>query len=83
MRRKNRIYCFLGDFKKQEGVKLYSRIPDYDDFQGYDFGEEDILRQVALRIYSHFHKHSLQALKHHLFAVKFPKKHFKENKRNG
>ena len=28
----------LGDFEKQEDVKLYGRLPDYDDLQCYDLG---------------------------------------------
>ena len=70
----------LGDSQKQEGVKLYSQLPDYDDFQGYDLGDEDISRQVALGIYANFHKPSWQTLKHHLFTVKITKKLFKKIK---
>ena len=66
--------ALLGDFKKKEDIKLYRHLPDYDDFQGYDMGEEgDILRQAPLRIYDNFHKPSWQTLKHHLYAVKIPK----------
>ena len=71
---------FLEDFEKQEDIKLYSQLPDYDDFQGYELGEDDILRQVSLRIYANFHKPSWGALKHHLFSVKIPKKLFREIK---
>ena len=49
---------FLEEFKKQEDVKLYSQLPDYDDFQCYVLGADDILLQVALRIYANFHKPS-------------------------
>ena len=56
----------LEDYKKQEDVKLYGQLPDYDDFQGYDMGEEDVLRQVGLRIYANFHKPTWKTLKHHL-----------------
>ena len=58
--------------KKQEGVKLMAQLPDYDNCQCCDLGQEDILRQVALRIYDNFHKPSWRALKHHLSAVKTP-----------
>ena len=70
---KKRILVVLGDFKKQEDSKLYGRLPDYDDSQRYDFGQEDILRQVALRIYDNSHKPSWQTLKHHFLTVKFRK----------
>ena len=57
---------------------MYGRLQDYDDFQGYDLGQEDILRQVALRIYANFHRPSRQTLKHHLCAVGIPKKLFRQ-----
>ena len=65
----------LENFKHQEDVKLYGQLPDYDDFQGYDLGKEDILRQIALGIYSNFHMPSWETMKHHLFTVKIPKKY--------
>ena len=54
----------LEDYKKQEDVKLYGQLPDYDDFQCYDMGGGDILRQVSLRIYANFHKPSWETLAH-------------------
>ena len=39
-----------GDYKKQEDVRLYGQLPDYDDFQGYDMGKDDIPRQISLTI---------------------------------
>ena len=59
---------------------MYGQLPDYGDFQGCYLGEEDILRQVALGIYAHFHRPYWQKLKHHLFAVETPKKLFREIK---
>ena len=47
---------FLEDPKKQEDVKLYGQLPDYGNSQGYDLGQDDILRQAALRIYANLHK---------------------------
>ena len=67
----------LGNFKHQEGVKLYGQLPDYDDFQGYDLGQGAILHQVAQRIYANFHQPSWQTLKSHLFSVNAPKKIFR------
>ena len=57
MDKKESNVVFLEDFKKQEDVKLYSHLPDYDDFQGYDLGDGDILRHVALGIYANFVSH--------------------------
>ena len=70
----------LEDSEKQEDVKLYGQLPDYGDFQGYDLGMEDILLQIALRIYDNFHRPSWQTLKHHLFAVRMPKTLFRKIK---
>ena len=69
------------DNSKQRGdVKLYIQLPYYGDFQGYDLGQEDILRQVAQRIYANSHKPSWRTLKHHMFPVGIPKKLFREIK---
>ena len=35
------------EFPQQEDVKLYSQLPDYDDFRGYDLGIEGKLGQIA------------------------------------
>ena len=59
--------------KQQEDAKLYGQLPDYDDFQGYDLGKEDILRQIPLVIYDNFHMPSWETLKHHLFMIKSQK----------
>ena len=68
----------LDNPKHQEDVKLYCQLPDYDDFQCYELGEADILRQVSHRIYANSHKPSWQTLKHHLFSVGIPKKLIRE-----
>ena len=31
------------EFPQQEDVKLYSQLPDYDDFRGYDLGVDEQL----------------------------------------
>ena len=41
-----------GNFKQQEDAERYGQLPNYDDFQGYDLGRDDILLQVAQRIYA-------------------------------
>ena len=56
----------------QEDVKLYGRLPDYDDSQCYDLGREDILRQIGMGIYVNIHRPSWKTLKHHLFTIKPP-----------
>ena len=58
----------------KEDVKLYGQFPDYDDFQRYDLGQEDISHQLDQGIYSNFHKPACHALKALLFPVKVPKK---------
>ena len=68
------------DSKQKEDVKLYGKLPDYDDFQCYYLGRDDILRQIALGIYDNLHRPSWQTLKHHLFTVKNPKKYFRKIK---
>ena len=35
------------EFSQQEDVKLYSQLPDYDDFRGYDLGVEEQLERAA------------------------------------
>ena len=70
----------LGDYEKQEDVKLYVQLPDYDGSQRYDMGKDDNLRQVALRIYANSHKPSWRTSKHHLCAAKITKKLFKQIK---
>ena len=37
----------VGDFKHQEGLKMYIRLPDYNDFQGYYQGVGGILSRIA------------------------------------
>ena len=35
------------EFSQQEDVKLYSQLPDYDDFRGYDLGIDEQLERAA------------------------------------
>ena len=35
------------EFSQQEDVKLYSQLPDYDDFRGYDLGIDEQLERDA------------------------------------
>ena len=65
---------FWGANSQQEDVKLYSQLPDYDDFRGYDLGIDEQLEQITTLIFANFHKPSWQTLKHHLFTAKLPQK---------
>ena len=64
----------MTDFKHHVDLKMYSRLPDYDDFQRYDLGMGVVLSQIAHKMYANFHKPSWQTSKHHLFTAEIPKK---------
>ena len=68
------------NFKQKADLEMYSQLPDYDDFQGYDLGIETILSQIAQKIYANFHKPSWQTLSHHLCMAKIPKMLFRDRK---
>ena len=55
----------VGGFKQKADLEMYSQLPDYDEFQGYDQGVESVLGQIAQEIYANFHKPSWQTLKRH------------------
>ena len=59
---------------------MYSQLPDYDDFRGYDLGIDEQLERAATLIFANFHKPSWQTLKHHLFTAKAPRKLFRKIK---
>ena len=46
------------EFSQQEDVKLYSQLPDYDDFRGYYLDIDDQLEEIANRIFANSHKPS-------------------------
>ena len=48
------------EFSQQEDVKLYSRLPDYDDFRRYNLGIGEQLEQTATLIFANSHKPSWQ-----------------------
>ncbi len=50
------------EFPQQEDVKLYSQLPDYDDFRGYDLGIDEPLEQASALIYTNFHKSTWRTL---------------------
>ena len=58
------------DCKREEDLKMYIELPDYDDFQCYDLGVGGILSQIAHKIYVNFRNPSWQTLKRHLFMGK-------------
>ena len=35
------------NFSQKEDVKLYSQLPDYEDFRGYDLGIDEQLEEIA------------------------------------
>ena len=43
------------DSEHHEDLKMYSQLPDYDDFQCYDLGAGGILSQIAHKIYDNFY----------------------------
>ena len=68
------------EFSQQEDVKLYSQLPDYDDFRGYNSGVDGRLEEIANRIFANSHEPSWQkTLKHYLFTAKVPQKLFRGN----
>ena len=62
------------EFPQQEDAILYSQLPDYDDFRGYDLGIDEQLERAATLIFANFYKPSWQTSKHHLFTAKVPRK---------
>ena len=70
----------ISEFPQQEDIKLYSQLPDYDDFRGYDLGIDEQLEKSDTLIYANFRKHPWQTSKRHLFTAKVPQKLFREIK---
>ena len=48
---------------------MYSRLPDYEDFRGFDLSGGNDLTAISNRIYEGFAKHPWLTLKHHLFIA--------------
>ena len=63
---------------QQEDVKLYSQLPDYDDFWGYDLGIGEKLERAATLIFANYHIPSWETSKHHLVTAKASRKLFRE-----
>ena len=68
------------EFPQQEDVKLYSQLPDYDEFRGYDLGIDEQLEKATALIFANIHKPSWQALKHSLSTAKRLRNCFGESK---
>ena len=68
------IQFLVGNFKHQEDLKMYGRLPDYGEFRGYDLGVDSGLSQIDEEIYANFYKPSRGALRRHLFLVGNPGK---------
>ena len=65
----------VGNSKTSRRFEMYSQLPDYDDFQGYDMGIDGVPSRIARKIYANFHKSSWKASKRGLFTAKITKKH--------
>ena len=59
--------------KQQGDVELYWQLLGYGEFQGYDLGREDVLRQIAKGLYYNSHKPSRREIKHLSISLKTPK----------
>ena len=70
----------VGNFRQQEDLKMYGKVPDYGESHGYDLGIDSELSQIAKKIYANFHKPSWPTLKRHLFMAEIPKKLFRHRK---
>ena len=44
----------LVEFKIREGVKMYTQLPDYDDFMGFDLSNAPDLAGISERISTGF-----------------------------
>ena len=53
---------------------MYSQLPDYADFRGFDLSIATDLAVISKRICEWFAKPSRLTLKHHLFSTHMPKK---------
>ena len=60
--------------EQKEDVKLYGKLPDYGDFQGYDLWIEAVLSRIARGIYAYFHKPQWGTSKRRVFMAEIPKK---------
>ena len=67
---------WIDEFNIQEDVKIYSRLPDYDDLQGFDLSNETDVASISRRIFTGFAKPWL-TIKRQLFNAHFPTKLFK------
>ena len=57
--------------------KCIHRLPNYDDFRGFDLSNEVDVSAIAKRVSAGFAKPSPPTLKHHLFNTHVPKKLFR------
>ena len=59
----------IDEFKVKEDVKMFSQLPDYDDFRWADLSNEGDLATAYKRSYGAFRKPSRRTLKHHLLNI--------------
>ena len=69
--------AMLDEFTIQAGVEMYTQLPGYYDFRGFDLSIGSDLAVIPNRIYEGFAKPPWLTRKHHLFSEKMHKKLFK------
>ena len=57
---------------------MYTQLPDYGDFQGYDLGRDGALNHVGRKLYANFHKPPWRTLKRHSLSAEIAKELFIE-----
>ena len=67
----------LFEVKIQEDIKMYSQLPDYDDFRGFGLAKEAGLAAISKRIYEGSANPSWLTLKNHLLSIHIPQTLFK------
>ena len=68
----------VGNSKHQEDLEMYGRLPDYDEFQGYDMGIDTDLSRIAEKMYADFHNPPWVTLKRPSVMVEIPRKLLRE-----
>ena len=64
----------MGNFKQQEVLKTYGKLPDYEEFQGYVMRIESELSQMGGKIYANSHNPPRGAMMRQLPQVRTQKK---------
>ena len=67
-------HVILDEFKIQDDVKMYRKLPGCDGFRCFDLPGESGLAAISNRVYEGFAKTPWSMLRHHLFVAHIPKK---------